>query len=214
MFDNTLKNGLNIISLIEILCDANEFSQLPVRHNEEDLNEALAKICPYEVNQLHLDSPHVKTNLLLQAYLSKLPLPISDYVTDLRTVLDNSVRIILFMIDLTAEKAYLDTTINLILLLQMIVQGFWIYDSSLLSIPFLTINDIIKIKELFNIEYLPELISQKNRIEEIISKCNLRLSYSEKEKIKQVLDKLPDIKVSFKLFSLDQNTLQKQPDGI
>jgi len=200
--------------LIEILCDAKEFSQLPVRHNEEDLNEALAKICPYEVNQLNLDSPHVKTYLLLQAYLSKLPLPISDYVTDLRTVLDNSVRIILFMIDLSSEKAFLDTTINLILILQMIVQGFWIYDSSLLTIPFLSINDIIKIKELFNIEYLPELISQKDRIEEIISKCNIRLNYTEKEKIKQVLDKLPDIKVSFKLYSLDQNTLQRQHDGI
>lgn len=118
------------------------------------------------------------------------------------------------MIDLTAEKGILDTTINLILLLQMIVQGFWIYDSSLFTIPYLTINDFIKIKEIFNIEYLPELMKEKERIEEILSKCNTRLSYNEKEKIKQVLDKLPDIKVSFKLYSLDQNTLEKQPDGI
>lgn len=211
-FENTLKAGLNIISLIEILSDATEFAQVPVRHNEEDLNETLAKICPYEVNHLHLDSPHVKTNLLLQAYFSKLPLPISDYLTDLRTVMDNSVRILLFMVDLIAEKGILDTCINIILLLQMVIQGIWIYDSSLLTIPHLTNSDILKIKDIYKIEYLPELMNQKDKLQDIIAKCNLKLSFNEKNKIKQVLDKLPDIKVSYKVYSLDQNTLERKED--
>ena len=40
------------------------------------------------------DDPHAKTNLLIQAHLSGLQLPISDYVTDTKTVLDNSLRIL------------------------------------------------------------------------------------------------------------------------
>ena len=116
------------------------------------------------------------------------------------------------MIDLVAEKGFLDTTINLIQLLQMVIQGFWLYDSSLLTLPYLTQNDILKIKEVYKIEFLPELMTRKDKIDEILTKCNIRLSYNEKNKIKHVLDKLPDIKVSFKVYSLDQNTLQRKDD--
>ncbi len=74
---------------------------------------------------MHLDSSHVKTNLLIQAHLSRLPLPISDYLTNTKLVLDSCVRIMLFMIDIAAEKKYLDTTINIIILCQMITQGYY-----------------------------------------------------------------------------------------
>ena len=40
------------------------------------------------------DDPHAKANLLIQAHLSALTLPISDYITDTKTVLDNSIRIL------------------------------------------------------------------------------------------------------------------------
>ncbi|PWZ32295.1 DExH-box ATP-dependent RNA helicase DExH14 [Zea mays] len=49
---------------------------------------------PYPVDQHHLDDPHVKANLLFQAHFSKAELPISDYVTNLKSVLDQSIRII------------------------------------------------------------------------------------------------------------------------
>ena len=40
------------------------------------------------------DDPHAKASLLVQAHLARLPLPISDYITDTKTVLDNSLRIL------------------------------------------------------------------------------------------------------------------------
>jgi len=43
---------------------------------------------------LPADDPHTKANLLLQAHLGRLPLPISDYITDTKGVLDNSLRIL------------------------------------------------------------------------------------------------------------------------
>ena len=55
-------------------------------------------LCPTQVRwpipKSQADDPHAKANLLLQAHLSRLPLPISDYITDTKTVLDNSLRIL------------------------------------------------------------------------------------------------------------------------
>jgi activating signal cointegrator complex subunit 3 len=46
------------------------------------------------VDPLQLTSPHVKANLLLQAHLARAALPIADYVTDTKSVLDQAVRIL------------------------------------------------------------------------------------------------------------------------
>jgi activating signal cointegrator complex subunit 3 len=47
-----------------------EYSELPVRHNEDELNAELAKECMIPVHQNSYDSPHTKANLLLQAHFS------------------------------------------------------------------------------------------------------------------------------------------------
>jgi len=46
------------------------------------------------VDTLALESPHVKANLLLQAHFARLPMPIADYTTDTKSVLDQAVRIL------------------------------------------------------------------------------------------------------------------------
>jgi len=32
------------------MSDAKEFEEVPVRHNEDNLNDGLAKLCPYKVD--------------------------------------------------------------------------------------------------------------------------------------------------------------------
>lgn len=54
----------------------------------------LAKNCPLKVNQYTLDSPHTKAQLLFQAHFSRLQLPCVDYLTDLKSVLDQAIRIL------------------------------------------------------------------------------------------------------------------------
>ena len=123
----------------------------------------------------NLDSPHVKTNLLIQAHISRLPLPISDYSTDTKLVTDNAIRLVLFMIDLSNEKNYLDTTINLILLLQMINQGLWISESSLLSLPYLNEDDVFKLGSEMNLVHLPELVAVKENLDDIFEACYIKI---------------------------------------
>lgn len=65
MLDTHLQPGKGIDYLIDILSKAKEFAGLPVRHNEDVLNEALSHLVPLKVPKHDLESPHVKSNLLL-----------------------------------------------------------------------------------------------------------------------------------------------------
>ncbi len=160
--------------MAQVLTEASEFDELPVRHNEDRLNADMAGACRYPVDPKRMDDPHVKAHLLLQvsepcvgggawlegagrpppemerwdshgalrlsgtgahaarqggfaslccgipkqahararsslrvgrqcvrrgapfvqAHLSRQPLPITDYVTDTKSVLDNSLRVL------------------------------------------------------------------------------------------------------------------------
>lgn len=46
------------------------------------------------MDPLTYDSPHTKTFLLMQAHFSHLPLPNSDYLTDTKSVLDQTIRVL------------------------------------------------------------------------------------------------------------------------
>jgi activating signal cointegrator complex subunit 3 len=48
----------------------------------------------WPIDRREADDPHAKAGLLLQAHLGRGTLPVSDYITDTRSVLDNSLRIL------------------------------------------------------------------------------------------------------------------------
>jgi activating signal cointegrator complex subunit 3 len=117
--------------------DLTSATQLPVRHNEELTNAELAKACMWAgtIPAAAMDSPHTKASLLLQTHFARGDLPVSDYVTDTKSVLDQAVRILQAMVDVSAEFGYADTTINAVHLLQMVYQGRWDSDSPLMMLP-------------------------------------------------------------------------------
>ena len=94
-FADSLSSTMTIPELLEVLCNASEYEQLPVRHNEDLINADLAKLCPIDVtDKMAIESPHTKTHLLFQAHFSRIQLPMSDYYTDLKSVLDQAIRIL------------------------------------------------------------------------------------------------------------------------
>ncbi|NXU19460.1 ASCC3 protein, partial [Pardalotus punctatus] len=135
MFKDELKPESTIEELLFILTNADEYTDLPVRHNEDQMNSELAKHLPVEVNPHSFDSSHTKTHLLLQAHFSHAMLPCPDYATDTKTVLDQAIRICQAMLDVAAHHGWLVTALNITNLVQMVVQGRWIHDSSLLTLP-------------------------------------------------------------------------------
>ncbi|KAL7288666.1 hypothetical protein TKK_0017394 [Trichogramma kaykai] len=135
MFNEKLQDNISLEECLRVMCDAHEYDELPVRHNEDLLNEELAKMCKYKVESLSYDSSNTKAFLLLQAHFSRLPLPCADYYTDLKSVLDQSIRILQAMIDVVAERGHLSSTLQVMQLLQMVLQARWVEESALLTLP-------------------------------------------------------------------------------
>jgi activating signal cointegrator complex subunit 3 len=160
MFGSNIGPDTSLELFLHILAGASEYDELPVRHNEENYNEALAAKVPYKVDKNCLDDPHVKTNLLLQAHFSQLELPISDYITDLKSVLDQSIRILQAMIDVCANSGWLSSTITCMHLLQMVMQGLWFEkDSPLWMLPSMTetLKDSLVNRGISNVQQLLDL---------------------------------------------------------
>ena len=63
-FSKKLRKGMSIYELIKVLSEADEYDEVPCRHNEDHMNDALANICPYPIDRSRLDSPQIKTILL------------------------------------------------------------------------------------------------------------------------------------------------------
>ncbi|KAJ8354135.1 hypothetical protein SKAU_G00217020 [Synaphobranchus kaupii] len=142
MFHEKLKAECSLQDLLGVLTDAEEYAELPVRHNEDQLNSELARRLPLEVNPHSYDSAHTKTHLLLQAHFSRATLPCTDYSTDTKTVLDNTIRICQAMLDVAANEGWLVTALSVCNLVQMIIQGRWLHDSSLLTLPHIEQQDL------------------------------------------------------------------------
>ncbi|KAJ5152633.1 uncharacterized protein N7482_009111 [Penicillium canariense] len=123
------------------MCSATEFDELPVRHNEDLINAELAQNLPLSTESMGdvpMWDPHVKAFLLLQAYMSRIDLPISDYVGDQTSVLDQGIRIIQASIDVMAELGYIPACYMFVTLLQCIKSARWPEDHPLSILPGVT----------------------------------------------------------------------------
>lgn len=127
------------------ISSATEFDDLPVRHNEDLINAELAKNLPLDtvglLDGMPLWDPHVKAFLLIQAFMSRIDLPISDYVGDQTSVLDQGIRIIQAGIDVMTELNKYDAVVQMIRLLQCIKSARWPEDYPLSILP--GVNEIL-----------------------------------------------------------------------
>ncbi len=115
---------------------------------EELINAELSKHLPLNAEALSLPmwDPHIKAFLLLQAYFSRIDLPISDYVGDQNSVLDQSIRIVQASIDVLTELGYLSSCTMMITLLQCIKSARWPWDGPLSIFPGVT-TDKARVKD-------------------------------------------------------------------
>lgn len=116
---------------------ATEYDELPVRHNEDLINAELSRNLPLDASSMGLPmwDPHVKAFLLLQAHFSRIDLPISDYVGDQTSVLDQAIRVIQAGIDVLAELAYYESARMMMTLLQCVKSARWPDDAPLSIFP-------------------------------------------------------------------------------
>jgi antiviral helicase SLH1 len=121
------KAQASFLDVLSWMSRAVEYDELPVRHNEDLINDTLSANLPYPGHAFGLPmwDPHVKAFLLLQAHMSRIELPITDYVGDQTSVLDQAIRIIQASIDVLTELGYLSSCKQMITLLQCIKSARW-----------------------------------------------------------------------------------------
>ncbi|KAG5536474.1 hypothetical protein RHGRI_024039 [Rhododendron griersonianum] len=128
-----------------------------------------------------------------EAHFSQLELPITDYVTDLKSVLDQSIRIIQAMIDICANSGWLSSTITCMHLLQMVMQGLWFgSNTALWMLPCMT-DDLVgslSRREISNVQQLLDL--PRSNLQALIGNSNALRLY-------QDLDHFPRVQVRLKL---------------
>ncbi|KAL8302253.1 hypothetical protein RB597_002553 [Gaeumannomyces tritici] len=132
--------GASFADALSWMCRATEYDELPVRHNEDLINAELSRALPIPADDaafggLPMWDPHVKAFLLLQAHMSRVGLPITDYVGDQTSVLDQSIRIIQASIDVLTELGYLSSCLEMIKLLQCVKSARWPTDPPLSILP-------------------------------------------------------------------------------
>lgn len=132
----TFQDVLKWLSLAE------EFNELPVRGGEMIMNVEMSAQSRFPVegtfgdqDDLNMFDPHIKTFLLLQAHLSRVNLPIADYIQDTVSVLDQSLRILQAYVDVASELGFYSTVMTLIKCMQCVKQGYWYEDDPVGILP-------------------------------------------------------------------------------
>lgn len=143
------------MELIEIMCFSAEYALFPVRHNEDKTNMELVSILRYKTS-LPMDSPHLKVILLIYVYLYNLEPPTREYSIDTKTVLDQALRILQGMLDIATNSGWLSVSLRIATLLQMIIQGFFVSETSLNTLPHVEISDISCLQEVLDEDFHPE----------------------------------------------------------
>ncbi|KAH8310481.1 hypothetical protein KR044_001580 [Drosophila immigrans] len=134
-FLDDLQPGMDTKQVLLAISDCYEFDQQPVRHNEDKYNEQLAETSRFRPPSASWDSPYTKTFLLLQAHFSRQTLPNSDYLTDTKSALDNATRVMQAMVDYTAERGWLSTSLVVQQLMQCVIQARWFDACEFLTLP-------------------------------------------------------------------------------
>ncbi|RIB18575.1 Sec63 Brl domain-containing protein [Gigaspora rosea] len=200
LFRNRIKNDPSIRDLLGILCDSEEYSELPVRHNEDLQNRDLEMDLPWPVQfQQPYDSPHAKAFLLLQAHFARAKLPITDYVTDTLSVLDQAIRISQAMIDISVERKILATCLNIMTLVQCIKQARWPDESSLLTLPGITSQMIGSLAHKGQIITCIGELTNLSEGELIKLFKSVNLSESEVQKICKIVSDIPSIEIGCRI---------------
>eukprot|EP00456_Euglypha_rotunda_P073345 TRINITY_DN6677_c2_g1_i8.p1 TRINITY_DN6677_c2_g1~~TRINITY_DN6677_c2_g1_i8.p1 ORF type:complete len:537 (+),score=83.81 TRINITY_DN6677_c2_g1_i8:202-1611(+) len=201
LFSSSLKKQTKLAGLLEILSNATEFETIQVRHREDFALKKLAQHLPLKiVNAGNYNESFVKTNILLQAHFSRIPLS-AVVKGDQDSILPTATRLLQAMVDVISSSGWLTPALATMELAQMVTQGLWNTDSPLMQIPHID-KDLAKECEKKGIEGVPDLIDMDDdartkllglppvRMQEVALACNaypdieLKFSVKDSDKIR------------------------------
>uniref|UniRef100_A0A670Z8Y4 U5 small nuclear ribonucleoprotein 200 kDa helicase n=1 Tax=Pseudonaja textilis TaxID=8673 RepID=A0A670Z8Y4_PSETE len=145
LFSMSLNAKTKVRGLIEIISNAAEYENIPIRHHEDNL---LRQKVPHKLNNPKFNDPHIKTNLLLQAHLSRMQLS-AELQSDTEEILSKvqAIRLIQACVDVLSSNGWLSPALAAMELAQMVTQAMWSKDSYLKQLPHFTSENIKRCTE-------------------------------------------------------------------
>ncbi|NWS50134.1 U520 helicase, partial [Probosciger aterrimus] len=141
LFSMSLNAKTKVRGLIEIISSAAEYENIPIRHHEDNLLRQLAQKVPHKLPNPKFNDPHIKTNLLLQAHLSRMQLS-AELQSDTEEILSKAIRLIQACVDVLSSNGWLSPALAAMELAQMVTQAMWSKDSYLKQLPHFTSEHI------------------------------------------------------------------------
>lgn len=187
---------------LSLMCSATEYDEIPVRHNEDLINAELSHALPLSAEEamqgLPMWDPHIKAFLLLQSHFSRIDLPISDYVGDQTSVLDQAIRILQASIDVLTEMGFRESCAMMMTLLQCVKSARWPEDGPLSLFP--GVDTELEKKRIEDKQSKPRNLVEastmpRKEMEAVLSK-RLNLPPASHPRIFKALSMLPQLKVS------------------
>ncbi|KAI0979875.1 hypothetical protein GJ496_001918 [Pomphorhynchus laevis] len=198
LFSKSLTAKTKIKSLIDIISNAAEYETLVIRQREEILLRQLIQKLPsgYKTagSSIRFSDPHAKTNLLIQAYLSRIVLP-PELQKDMEYILIIAIRLVQACVDVLSSNGWLWPAVAAMELAQMLTQAMWNKASYLKQVPHFTAEIIQRCKDK-NIESIFDLIEMDD--DERIELLQIT-SQSKLADIAQFCNKYPNIELSYDL---------------
>ncbi|XP_034244319.1 putative U5 small nuclear ribonucleoprotein 200 kDa helicase isoform X1 [Thrips palmi] len=203
LFSLSLNSKTKIRGLLEIISSAAEYEDVPVRHHEDAVLRQLASKLPNKPSgsggaPVRYNDPHVKTNLLIQAHLSRIQLS-AELQGDTELILSRAIRLIQACVDVLSSNGWLAPAVAAMELAQMATQAMWSKDSYLKQLPHFT-TDMIKRCSEKNVETVFDIME----LEDDDRSKLLQLSDTEMADVARFCNRYPNIELSYEVVDKDQ----------
>lgn len=199
----SLNAKTKIRGLLEIISSAAEYEDVVVRHHEDNILKSLAARLPNKLTGPNgtapkYNDPHIKTNLLLQAHLSRLQLG-AELQGDTEQILGKAIRLIQACVDVLSSNGWLSPAVAAMELAQMVTQAMWSKDSYLKQLPHFN-ADIVKRCQEKNIETVFDImeLDDEDRIR------LLQLNDQQMSDVARFCNRYPNIEMTFEVVDKDR----------
>ena len=154
--------------------------------NEDSLIEEFSTHMYWQIDPSQIETyedPHLKVHLLLQGFMMRSPLPITDFINDQNSVLDNSIRLINALADIAGYYELSSQLLLIISTMPYLIQAIMPFDSELLQLDGIDTGIIRRLKQ-EGISTLRDMRSHsENELFTIFENCRIEKKIIEKVKI-------------------------------
>ncbi|NXE16861.1 U520 helicase, partial [Lophotis ruficrista] len=222
LFSMSLNAKTKVRGLIEIISNAAEYENIPIRHHEDNLLRQLAQKVPHKLTNPKFNDPHVKTNLLLQAHLSRMQLS-AELQSDTEEILSKpgtrspslrrsvaalfspvpvppfqAIRLIQACVDVLSSNGWLSPALAAMELAQMVTQAMWSKDSYLKQLPHFTSEHIKRCTDK-GVESVFDIMEMEDEDRTAL----LQLSDAQIADVARFCNRYPNIELSYEVVEKD-----------